>query len=145
MKKLNTILLLDDNEHDNFFHELIIEDLGCTNQILSLQKANEALDYLLSRNGTSLPYPDLAFIDINMPKMDGFDFLKKYKTLHGGRNTKTVFVILTTSINPEDKKKANSFEEVVMFEIKPLDEEMLTRILNKCFPDSFSIELLELN
>ncbi len=100
-----------------------------------MQEASKALDYLLSRNGTTLPYPELVFIDINMPTMNGFEFITKFRQLNNNKNTKTIFVMLTTSYNPYDKEKADGFNEIALFEIKPLDQEKLHNIFTSHFPD----------
>lgn len=138
MKKLNSILLIDDNEHDNFYHKIIIEEAACANQVLSEQKASNALNYFLTSNETNRPCPDLVFVDINMPKMDGFEFLKKYRTLVSNPENNTVFVMLTNSVNPAHKKIADKFAEIAKFEIKPLNHEKLSAILSNYFPHHFS-------
>lgn len=130
MQKLKSILLIDDNLHDNFFHELVIKELDCAEEVISIQNPLEGLAYLLSKNESSSPFPDLIFLDINMPKMNGFELLKAYKQQKTNVSDNLVVIMLTTSLNPEDEKKASEFEEIALFATKPLDEKLLNSILS---------------
>jgi CheY-like chemotaxis protein len=68
-----------------------------------------------------------------MPAMNGWEFLEKYKTLEKEKQGKVMVVMLTTSLFPEDKLKAEEIPEVSCFENKPLTPEKLDRILNQFF------------
>lgn len=132
--KLNTVLLIDDDEPTNFYTQMIIQDAGCANTIKVAQGGREALDYLAnSHQKSNYPSPDLIFLDINMPAMDGWEFLDEYKKLHKESQGKIIVVMLTTSLNPDDKTKADGMPEISGFESKPLTEEKLTKILNQYF------------
>lgn len=133
-RKLDCILLIDDDEPTNFLNQVIIESSGCTKQIKSVQSGEEALAYLKNQcvDGTAFS-PDLIFLDINMPAMNGWEFLEKYRTLTNEFKMKVVIVMLTTSLFPEDVALANEIPEVAAFEHKPLTEEKLKAILKKIF------------
>jgi len=133
MKKLNCILLIDDDEPTNFLHELIIREMGCTENIVTVQSGKKALEYLKSQRNGKYPQPDLIFLDINMPAMNGWEFLEEYKKLHHSQKGKVVVVMLTTSLNPDDEERANSCEEIDDFKIKPLTQEMLAEIIDNYF------------
>ncbi len=131
-KKLNSILLIDDDIDDNYYHQIIIEEMDIVNKIDTAMNGIEALDYLKKENQTP---PDLIFLDLNMPKMNGWEFLNEYKQLSEVQKAKVLIVILTTSANPDDIKRAKDIHEVMGFETKPLSKELLTKILQEKFPD----------
>jgi len=133
-RKLNCILLVDDDPDDNTFHQIIINEMDIANRIDIALNGLEALAYLKKEN--QLP-PEIIFLDINMPKMNGWEFLEQYKDLDRQQKAKIVIMILTTSANPDHIQKAKEIEEVTGFETKPLTKEMLTEILNDHFQDYF--------
>ncbi len=131
-KKLNCILLVDDDPDDNFYHQIIIKEMNIVNNIDVVRNGIEALEYL--KNDKQLP-PDLIFLDLNMPKMNGWEFLEQYKQLGIGQKARVLIVILTTSANPEHIIMAKTIEDVTGFKTKPLTKEMLTEILNEHFQE----------
>jgi len=131
-KKLNCILLIDDDNDDNFFHQIVIKKMNITERIEVILDGGEAIEFLTKENKTP---PDLIFLDINMPKMNGWEFLELYKKLSAEHKAKVVVVMLTTSINPDDKKRGEQFSEIIGFNSKPLTEEMIKEILDRYFPD----------
>ena len=131
-RKLNCILLVDDDPDDNMYHQIIIEEMGIVNNIAIALNGLEALEYLKKENQTA---PEIIFLDLNMPKMNGWEFLEQYKHLNKEQKAKVVLVILTTSANPDHIKKAQEIEDVTGFETKPLSKEILNDILNEHFPE----------
>lgn len=137
-RKLNCVLLIDDDEPTNFLNQIIIESAGCADQIKTMQSGEEALDYLTHKcncNGAP-PCPDLIFLDINMPAMNGWEFLERYRKLSDQNKGKVMIVMLTTSLFPEDKLHAKEIPEISAFENKPLTEEKLDNILKRFFEDN---------
>jgi CheY-like chemotaxis protein len=134
--KLNCILVIDDDEPTNFFTEVILQESGCVNHIKLMQSGKEALEYLIKsespgNNRDLFPPPDLILLDINMPAMNGWEFLEEYRKLD--IIDKIIVVMLTTSLFPEDKMKAEQTPEISGFENKPLTPEKLADILDKYF------------
>jgi len=137
-KKLHCVLVIDDDEPTNFFNQMIVEQSGCTENIKVAQSGQEALQYLstsveLSCADQKFPCPDLIFLDINMPAMDGWEFLEKYRALKRERKNQVIVVMLTTSLFQEDMLKAQAIPEISGFENKPLTPEKLEKILNRHF------------
>lgn len=129
MKKVNCILLVDDNYADNVFHKIQIIEADICNQIKVVTNGREALDYVIksgeSNQSKEFPKPDIIFLDINMPDMNGFEFLEEYHKLDEMLKAKIVIIMLSTSLNPNDKTKAIAFKEVTGFQNKPLTVKIL--------------------
>lgn len=137
-KKLDCVLLIDDDEPTNFLSRMLIEEAGCAEHIEVANSGIAALDYLETIEKTSVNHdvhvrPDLIFLDINMPAMNGWEFLEKYKNLEKDKKGKIVVVMLTTSLNPDDRARANEIPDISDFESKPLTAEKLDSILKKHF------------
>jgi CheY-like chemotaxis protein len=81
------------------------------------------------------PTPEIIFLDINMPAMDGWEFLQKYEALPEAHKSSIIVVMLTTSFNPEDELKARKIPAVKEFRNKPLTPALLQDILLKYFPE----------
>ncbi len=131
-KKLNTILLVDDDPDDNLFHQIVINGMDIVDNIDIARNGIEALEYLKKEG--RIP-PELIFLDLNMPWMNGWEFLGQYKSLSTAQKSKVLIVILTTSANPDDVRRAKEIQEVTGFETKPLSEKLLNEILQQHFQD----------
>ncbi len=131
-KKLSCILLVDDDPDDNHYHQIIIKRMNIVEHIDIAANGIEALAYL--RNEAN-KIPDIIFLDLNMPKMNGWEFLEKYKDFSPEKKAKVLVVILTTSANPDDVKKGEEVPDVTRYETKPLTDELMSDILQKYFPD----------
>lgn len=129
-EKLKCILLIDDNEADNFIHELIINESNCTEKVISVQGGQEGLDLLKNNCANNLQQPDLIFLDINMPGMSGWEFLEEYAKLGESQKCKLVLVMLTTSLNPDDENRASKINAIKGYINKPLSRESLKEVLD---------------
>lgn len=133
MKKINCILLVDDNPADNEFHKIIINKADVCNHIRVAFDGAMALEYIANsaKEGNEEEYPkaNLIFLDINMPRVNGFEFLEAYHKLDEQLKSEIVIVMLTTSLNPDDEKRARDTNEVTDFQNKPLTEESLREII----------------
>jgi len=129
MKKINCVLLVDDSLSTNVYNKKLIEKTGVVDTINIVVNGLEALDYV---NNTG-SYKDakranIIFLDINMPKMDGFEFLEKYSKLPLRKRADMVVVFLTTSNWTKDKMKAIDNDLVYDFLEKPLKKEDLKKV-----------------
>lgn len=139
--KLNSVLLVDDDEATNFINRRIIEKAGITDHIEVTYNGKEALDYLscsgkYEKTGVQFPKPMLILMDINMPVMDGWEFLEAYSMLDSEKKSEKILVMLTTSFNPDDKLRAENILEISGFQSKPLDLTKVSQIMDTYFRES---------
>ncbi len=142
MKKLPYILLIDDNDADNEFHKMEIEASGVAEKIKILKTGMDAIEYLLQckKQGSDVKLPDLIFLDINMPGMNGFEFLEEARCLNVLPFDKVAVVMLSGTLNYADKMRAaKEFpDEIRDFCIKPLTGQVVKDLKKKLFRPSFS-------
>ncbi|MGW8124129.1 response regulator [Roseivirga echinicomitans] len=134
-KKLNTILLIDDNPADNLYHRIIIESENVTEHVQVVEDGIEAMAYLMANINENHAQPDLIFLDINMPKMNGWEFLAEYNKLELNERGRSVIVMLSTSDAIEDKLKAKQYKFIQDYSSKPLSSKMLHEVIQVGFPD----------
>ena len=127
--RFNKILLIDDNKTDLFINETILKSLLLSKEIVQELSAGNAIDFL--NNVTKLSdVPDLIFLDLNMPGMDGFEFLTEFNQLPEFIKSKCKIVVVTSSANKDDKHQALMNKNVIRYIIKPLDAFQLRDFLS---------------
>ncbi len=131
---LDFILLVDDDDATNYLNQRVIRKADVNVEVQVAYNGQEALDYLTNSGNFSkaitLPEAGLVFLDINMPGMNGWDFLEAYKKLPEDQTRRIRILMLTTSVNPDEEKKAIGMPEVKGFIHKPLTPEKLEKAIN---------------
>ena len=120
-----TCLLIDDNPLDKYINTKLIQNVNFAYEILAFESPVDALLALKEGNIK----PDVIFLDINMPTMNGFEFLREYANLHISKDNIKVCV-LSSSINPEDEDSAIRSPYVSNYIQKNLKEEKLQELIN---------------
>ena len=123
-------MLIDDDADDNFFHEREIKKNDLEHIIITKNLGIKALEYLKLKEE---PQADLIFLDINMPGMNGWEFLKEYNQLDKVLQGRAIIIMLTTSDNADDVAKANTYSFVSDYITKPLTKEIMEGINKKYF------------
>ncbi|WP_089319505.1 response regulator [Pontibacter ummariensis] len=130
MYKLNHILIVDDDQINNLFSQIILEDASVSRLVSMCQSVSEALEFLQALEGSQeTAFPDLILLDISMPSLDGFDFLDRYYSLGYNKRHKTFISMFTSSEEQEHLSRANKYDVVVGFVKKPLSLPALFNIL----------------
>ncbi len=131
MTKENKIVLIDDDEIHNFITENFICDHYPQTEVVSYQNPEKALDELHS--ATEHPEadcPDVIFLDINMPEMNGWQFLEKFISYKIDKICGSKIYILSSSLDPADISRSKQFPIVTNFISKPLTADKVDAILN---------------
>ncbi len=130
-KKIGKIVLIDDDKMINFLNKTVIDREEVAEEILEYDEPKEALDQLTIKS-TKGECPDLIFLDINMPMMNGWEFMEEYRsTLENCQHTRVI--ILTSSIDPSDETKAKETVGISGYKSKPLTSEMIDDIVEDYF------------
>ena len=124
--RFHSVLVIDDSLPDRFIAKKLIGRNHLAENIVIKESASEGLDYLVKINDTN-ELPQIIFLDIRMPEMDGFDFLEKFNDLPTSIQDNCMIYMLTSSAYSEDRKKAELFHSVKGFIIKPLTESELLK------------------
>lgn len=126
--KINCILLVDDDDATNYIHQHVIREADFAEHVIIAENGQEALNFLRSKKEADYIRPDIIFLDINMPVMDGWEFLDEYKDLDEELKSQMMVVMLSTSLNPADKINSESNSNIDRFMTKPLTIELLQEL-----------------
>lgn len=125
---IDLVMLVDDNDTDNFISKRVIEISKFAKRIEIKNSGKSALEYLEANQHSPEKLPDIIFLDINMPIVDGFVFLFEFEMFEADVKNKCKIIILSSSDNKRDIEKIVDNDYVVKFVTKPLTGEVLTEI-----------------
>ncbi len=135
MHKVEKVLFIDDDPVCSYINKILVEDLGIAKEVVVLHKASDALEYMQQHYASGdgkfrQACPDLIFLDLHMPGLDGFEFLTELETMEGIDSSRFTIVMLTGSLHPQDKERAACFGNILgAYLAKPIAKEDLDKLL----------------
>jgi CheY-like chemotaxis protein len=132
---IKTVFCIDDDLITLALCEMVIKKASFAEDVVTAKNGKEGLNYFssfFSRTNTSIPEepPQLIFLDLNMPVMNGWDFLEEYLMKYSDRLPETKVVIVSSTVNPEDFSRANRYDIVIDFINKPLTVEGMEELMD---------------
>lgn len=135
MPKVPAVLLVDDDPTTNFLNKKLLTRLGVTDTIRVALNGQEALHEVRAHSREQpADQPVLVFLDINMPVMNGIQFLEAYQQLPPEEQRAVVIVMLTSSVNPRDQQRAQELP-IADYLDKPLTQQQVERVLAQHFAE----------
>ncbi len=134
---LDLVMLVDDDTTTNYLNQRLLNEMSVAKDILVVGNGKEALDYLKKAvtGGEGAPrFPDLIFLDIKMPVMDGFSFLEEYQKQGLDNGNHVVILMLTSSASFYDLEKLKTFKRVKQHFSKALTKHDVREIMREYFP-----------
>lgn len=128
---LEKILCIDDDPITLMLCKMVITKALFSNEIATAKNGEEALKYFDSLKTTSIKKPQLIFLDLNMPVMNGWEFLDSFVTAEYSEYHDTKVIILSSTIDPQDLEKSKKYPMVIDFLSKPISKEMLEFLKDK--------------
>jgi CheY-like chemotaxis protein len=123
--KYNRVLIVDDSEIDSFINKKLLSKAHFAKEIVEKLSGSAALDFLKNSAVKEAELPEVIFLDIMMPLMDGFAFLDEYEKLPESIKAKCKIIMLSSSESFKDLNRANGSKYVYKFLNKPLTEKAL--------------------
>lgn len=128
MARYNNVLLVEDDPITVMVCDRIIKISSFADKVTSCENGKYALDYLTNLVNQQQEIPEIIFLDINMPVMNGWDLLEELEQIKGAFSRLPRIYILSSTVDPEDYKRAKSYNAVVDFISKPLSKDFLDEI-----------------
>ncbi|WP_299313789.1 response regulator [uncultured Aquimarina sp.] len=133
MAKLKRFLLVDDSNATNFFNKTIIQKTDCVDEVLIATNGSNAMQYLRSNT-----IPEIIFLDLNMPVMNGWEFLEQHNQLSAIDKASKIIVMIGAKLSQEEEKMLKSYPQVTEFREKMLTKEIVLEIVSKYFDESLN-------
>src|ERR1700744_1640363 len=131
MSKPHILCFIDDDEIYQYTIARSVRTHELAKKTLIFGDGEQAIGYLTDNANNREELPDIIFLDINMPIMDGWHFMEEFITLKPRINKKIVIYMITSSVDPVDKDHAKRISEISDYIIKPIKPEMLKDLVEQ--------------
>lgn len=131
MKLIKTIAIIDDDDIFVYITKKAIEQTNIVQQVKVFGNGKDAIDFFKENADNPELLPEIILLDLSMPIMDGWQFLDEYTKIKSKIGKKIIVYIVTSSISPDDMRKAKKIDAVSDFIIKPITKDKLIEIIKK--------------
>ncbi len=129
MENRVNVCIVDDDEIYQYTMSCNLENLNSIRQIKAFSDGAEAIDFMLDNLNAQNELPDVIFLDINMPIMDGYQFMEEYVKIKPKVGKKITIYMVSSSVDPVDIEKVKRINEISDYIIKPINDHQLKAII----------------
>ncbi|NJB37206.1 two-component system response regulator [Croceivirga sp. JEA036] len=131
MSKKPSACIIDDDDIYQFTMKAILKKRNAFEHIYIFDNGDEAMSYFLDHCDATDKLPDVIFLDIDMPVLDGFQFMEQYNLLKPRVKKDIIIYMTSSSLDPKDYEKATKLQDIVEYIVKPIEDSKLTQIIEK--------------
>lgn len=129
MKNVQVCCIIDDDPIFIYGTKRIMKEVDFAETILVYNNGQEAIEGLMEISQTEELMPEVIFLDLNMPIMNGWEFLDEYTNIPNDNPEKTIIYIISSSVDPRDLERVKNYEQVNNYILKPITPDDLSTIL----------------
>lgn len=129
MKKIDTFCIIDDDDIYQFTTSLLLKKSDLVNKIIVFSNGLKAINFLKEEIGNKENIPDILFLDVNMPVMDGWEFLEEYLLIRHMLPKTVVIYMVSSSVDEKDVLKAKSISALSGYLVKPISSENIMDVI----------------
>lgn len=129
MKKIDTFCIVDDDDIYQFTTSLLLKKTDLVNKIIVFSNGLKAIDFLKDEMGNKESIPDILFLDVNMPVMDGWEFLEEYLLIKPMLPKTIVIYMVSSSVDERDVLKAKSISALSGYFVKPISSQNIMDVI----------------
>ncbi len=131
MKKLNSACIIDDDPIFIYGTKRIMNEVDFSDDILVYNNGQDAIDGLMALTAEGKDLPSVIFLDLNMPIMNGWEFLEDFVKIPNQNREKVIIYILSSSVDPRDLERIKHYEVVNNYILKPISPKDLKSVLEQ--------------